>query len=72
MNVAVEEVGSTSDGRWVGRGRDVVHGWVIAFVLPLAHRDRVVQDVRAGRRPVMVVPEVDALPWATVSAIRWE
>jgi len=72
MNVAVEQIGSTSDGRQVARGKDVVSGWSIAFVLPAAQRDRVVADVRAGRRPVLAVPEVDALPWATASGVRWD
>ena len=72
MNIAVEQVGSTTDGRTVGRGKDVVSGWSIAFVLPAAHRDRIVSEVRAGQRPVLAVPEVDALPWASASGVRWD
>lgn len=74
LNVGVEQVGFSRDGRdvLVARGRDVVSGWTIGFVVPAAQRDKVVADVRAGRRPVIPVPEVDALPWASVSDIDWE
>lgn len=74
LNVRVERVGSSRDGRdlMVARGRDVVSGWEIAFVVSPADRGRVLDDVRAGRRPVLAVPEVDALPWASVSSVAWE
>ena len=74
LNVAVEQVGFSRDGRnvLVARGRDVVSGWAIGFVVPPAQRDKVVADVRAGRRPVVPVPEANALPWASVSRIDWE
>jgi hypothetical protein len=74
LNVGVEQVGFSRDGHnvLVARGRDVVTGWTIAFVVPAADRQRVLGDVRAGRRPVVAVPEVEALPWASVSHIEWE
>ncbi len=74
LNVGVEQVGFSQDGRNVlmGRGRDVVTGWTIAFVVPAADRARVLGDVRAGRRPVVAVPEVDAMPWASASRVQWE
>jgi hypothetical protein len=74
MNVAVERVGTSQDGRdlLIGRGRDVVTGWTISFVLPPAERDRVVAEVRAGQHPMVSVPEVDALPFASVSGVAWE
>jgi len=74
LNVRVEQVGSSRDGRnvLVARGRDVVSGWAIAFVVPPAQREKVLGEIRAGRKPVVSVPEVDALPWASVSAIEWE
>lgn len=56
----------------VARGRDVVSGWEIAFVVSPRDRARILADVRAGRRPVLAVPEVDALPWASVSSVEWE
>lgn len=74
LNVRVEQIGSSRDGRdvMVARGRDVVSGWEIAFVVSPGDRGRVLGEVRAGRRPVVAVPEVDALPWASVSALEWE
>jgi len=72
LNIGVDQVGHAADGRLIARGRDVVSGWSISFVVPAANGDRVLEDVRAGRRPVLPVPEVDALPWASVSGIRWE
>jgi hypothetical protein len=74
LNVRVEQIGSSRDGRdlTVARGRDVVSGWEIAFVVSPADRGRVLGEVRAGRRPVVAVPELDALPWASVSSIEWE
>jgi phage head maturation protease len=74
LNVAVEQVGLTQDGRnvLVALGRDVVSGWTIGFVVLPAQRDKVVAEVRAGRRPVVPVPEANALPWASVSHIDWE
>jgi hypothetical protein len=74
LNVAVEQIGSSRDNRnvLVARGRDVVSGWTIAFVVPAGDRDRVRRGVRAGERPTLAVPEVDALPWASVSGVEWE
>jgi hypothetical protein len=74
LNVSVERVGTSQDGRnlLIGRGRDVVSGWTISFVVPAGDRDRVLREVRGGRRPMVSVPEVDALPWASVSAVAWE
>jgi hypothetical protein len=74
MNVAVERVGTSQDGRdlLIGRGRDVVTGWTISFVVPPAQRDRILREVRGGRRPMVSVPEVDALPFASVSGVAWE
>lgn len=74
LNIGVEQVGFSRDERnlLVARGRDVVSGWTIGFVVPVSERERVLRDVRADRRPVVAVPEVDALPWASVSAIDWE
>ena len=74
LNVGVEQIGFSQDGRnaLVARGREVVRGWPVAFIVPAAQRDRVLRDVREGRRPVVPVPEVDALPWAPASAIAWE
>ncbi|HET9725239.1 MAG TPA: hypothetical protein VFR44_15550 [Actinomycetota bacterium] len=74
LNVAVERVGSSREGRnvLVARGRDIVTGWSISFVVPAGQRDRVLREIRAGRRPTVSVPEVDALPWASVSGIEWE
>ncbi len=74
LNIGVEQVGFSRDERnlLVARGRDVVSGWMIGFVVPVGERERVLGDIRAGRRPVVAVPEVDALPWASVSAIDWE
>jgi hypothetical protein len=74
LNIRVEQVGFTRDGRGmlVARGRDVVSGWGIGFVVPAAKRDKVLGDVRAGKRPVVAVPEANAMPWASVSAVDWE
>jgi hypothetical protein len=74
MNVAVERVGTSQDGRnlVIGRGRDVVSGWTISFVVPAGERDRILGEVRGGRRPMISVPEVDALPFASVSSVAWE
>ncbi|HEU4355378.1 MAG TPA: hypothetical protein VFT27_07290 [Actinomycetota bacterium] len=74
LNVDVEQIGSSRDGRnlLVARGRDVLRGWTIAFIVPAGDRDRVLREVRAGRRPRVAVPEVDALPWASVSSVEWE
>jgi hypothetical protein len=74
INVAVEGIGASEDGRnlLMGRGRDAARGWQFAFVVPAAHADHVVTEVRAGRQPVIPVPEVDAIPWQSVPAIRWE
>ena len=40
--------------------------------LPAAQRNRVLAEVRTGRRPTVLVPEADALPWASVSGVDWE
>lgn len=74
LNVGVEQVGMSRDGQnvLVARGRDVVSGWAITFRVRAAERDRLLRDVREGRRPVVAVPEADALPWTAVSAIEWE
>ena len=74
MNVAVERIGTSRDGRnlLIARGRDVVTGWTISFVVPAGQRDRVLAEVRGGRRPMISVPEVDALPFSAVSAVEWE
>jgi hypothetical protein len=74
LNIGVEQVGFSRDGRnaLVARGRDVVTGWTISFVVPAVDRVRVLNEVRAGRRPVIAVPEVDALPWTSVSAVEWQ
>jgi hypothetical protein len=74
MNVAVERVGTSQDGRnlLIGRGRDVVTGWTISFVVPAGERDRVLREVRGGRRPMLSVPEADALAFASVSGVAWE
>jgi hypothetical protein len=74
LNVSVERVGTSQDGRnlMIGRGRDVMTGWRISFVVPPGDRDRVLLEVRGGRRPTVLVPEVNALPWASVSAVAWE
>jgi hypothetical protein len=74
LNVAAEQAGSSRDrpNLVIARGRDVVTGWTIAFVVPAADRERVLAGVRAGRRPVVAVPEVNALPWTSVSGIEWE
>lgn len=74
LNVAVDRVGTSRDGRnlVIGRGRDVMTGWTISFVVPAGDRDRVVREVRGGGRPMISVPEVDALPWASVSGVAWE
>ena len=74
LNVAVERVGTSQDGRnlLIARGRDVVAGWTISFVVPTGERDRVLREVRGGRRPMVSVPEVDALPWTSVSGVTWE
>ena len=74
MNVAVERVGTSQDGRnlLIGRGRDVVTGWTISFIVPAAQRDRILREVRGGRRPTVAVPEVDALPFSSVSRVAWE
>jgi hypothetical protein len=74
VNVAVEQVGTSTDGRnlLIGRGHDSIRGWAIWFVVPITLRDRVLADVRAGKRPVIPVPEVDALPWTSVPGVRWE
>jgi hypothetical protein len=74
LNIGVEQVGFSRDGRnaLVARGRDVVTGWTISFVVPAVDRNRVLNEVRAGRRPVIAVPEVDALPWTSVSAVEWQ
>ena len=74
LNVAVEQIGTSQDGRnlLVARGRDVLSGWRISFVVPPAERDHVLREVRAGRRPQVSVPEMNALPWASVSRVAWE
>jgi hypothetical protein len=74
MNVAVERVGTSQDGRnlLVARGRDVVTGWTISFLVPTGERDRVLREVRGGRRPLISVPEMDALPFSSVSSVEWE
>jgi hypothetical protein len=74
LNVTVEQVGTSRDGRnlLVARGRDVVSGWRISFVVPAGDRNRVLGEVRGGRRPMVSVPEADALPWAPVSDVDWE
>ena len=74
LNVTVEQVGTSRDGRnlLVGRGHDAVRGWRISFLVPSAHRDHVLREVRGGRRPMISVPEVDALPWAPAYAVEWE
>lgn len=74
MNLAVDRVGTSQDGRnlLIARGRDVVTGWTISFVVPPGERDRVLGEVRAGRRPMVSVPEADALPFSSVSAVAWE
>ena len=74
LNVTVEQIGTSQDGRnlLIARGRDVLSGWRISFVVPPADRDRVLGEVRAGRRPRVSVPEMDALPWASVSRVAWE
>lgn len=74
LNVAVERVGASRDDPnvVVARGRDVVSGWAITFVVPAGERDRVLRGVRAGTRPTVPVPEANALPWASVSGIVWE
>ena len=74
LNVAVDRVGTSQDGRnlVIGRGRDVMTGWTISFVVPAGDRDRVLREVRGGGRPMISVPEVDALPWASVSGVAWE
>jgi uncharacterized caspase-like protein len=74
LNIGVEQVGFTTDANHalVARGRDVVTGWRIAFLVPAGHGDRVLSDVHAGRRPIVAVPEVDAMPWTPVTAVEWE
>jgi hypothetical protein len=72
LNIGVDQIGRSAEGHVIGRGRDVVSGWSICFVVPAGRRDQVVADVRGGRRPVVPVPEFEALPWASVSDIRWE
>ena len=74
LNVAVERIGTSRDGRHllVARGRDVVSGWTISFLVPAGEGDRVVREVRAGRRPMISVPEADALPFSSVSTVDWE
>lgn len=74
LNIAVDRVGTSRDGRnlLIGRGRDIVTGWAISFVVPAGERDRVLREVRGGRRPKVLVPEVNALPWAPVSGVAWE
>ena len=73
MNVAVERVRASQDGRnlLIARGRDVVTGWTISFIVPAGERDRILAEVRGGRRPMVSVPEVDALPYASVSGVAW-
>jgi hypothetical protein len=74
FNVAVDQVGSsrTRPNAVIARGRDVATGWTISFVVPIGERDRVLGEVRRGQRPMVSVPEVDALPWASASGIEWE
>jgi hypothetical protein len=74
LNVTVEQVGTSRDGRnlLVARGRDVVTGWRFSFVVPAAQRDHVLTEVRGGHRPMIPIPEADALPWASVSGVDWE
>ena len=74
MNVAVERIGTSRDGRdlLIGRGRDVVTGWTISFIVPAGERDRILREVRGGRQPMVPVPEVDALPFSSVSGVVWE
>ena len=74
LNVTVEQVGTSRDGHrfLVARGRDVVSGWRISFVVPPGDRNRVLSEVRGGRRPMVSVPEANALPWAPVYAVDWE
>lgn len=74
FNVAVDQVGSsrTRPNAVIARGRDVATGWTISFIVPAGERDRVLGEVRGGRRPMVSVPEVDALPWTSASGIEWE
>jgi hypothetical protein len=74
LNMRVERIGTPRGARHVvvGRGRDVVTRWRISFVVPAAISGRVVSDVRAGRHPVIAVPEANAMPWAGVGPIDWE
>ena len=74
LNVAVEQVGTSRDGRnlLVARGRDVVSGWRISFIVPPGDRDRIAAEVRGGRRPMISVPEANALLWASASGVDWE
>ena len=74
FNIAVERIGKPRSAPYVvvGRGHDVVTRWRISFVGPVALRDRVVRDVRAGRRPIIAVPEANAMPWAGVGPVDWE
>jgi hypothetical protein len=74
LNVAVDRIGFSTDGRgvMVAQGRDVVSGWTLRFVVASAQRDRLLADVRAGRHPILPVPEVDAMPWSSVSGVAWE
>ena len=74
LNVTVHQVGISTDGRnqVVARGRDVMTGWRFTFVVPAAQRDHVLGEVRAGRRPMIPIPEAELLPWASVSGVNWE
>ena len=74
FNMRVERIGTPRGAPHVvvGGGHDVVTRWRLSFILPDGIRDRVVTDVRAGRHPVIAVPEVNAMPWAGVGPIDWE
>jgi hypothetical protein len=74
LNVTVEQVGTSRDDRnlLMARGRDLVSGWRISFVVPPADRNRVLSEVKGGRRPMVSVPEANASPWAPVHDVAWE
>jgi hypothetical protein len=74
LHIAIDRVGTSRDGRnlLIARGRDIVTGWTISFVVPAGERDRVLREVRGGGRPKVLVPEVNALPWTSVSGVAWE
>ena len=74
MSVRVDRIGASQDGRnlLVARGQEVVRGWRLSFVVPAAEGHRVITEVRAGRHPLVRVPEYDALPWSGVMPVAWE